>query len=199
MDAGLPTILGPSPTVASLMRFEEIPVNHYTGVPQIDIPIFSANSLYPKLSLNLGLKNDGNILVELGGQVFTWKNYFTKYTFGYSEYPSGQIVELPPLIYTPISNISIEIINNTGSNYSANYQFEIGVCLKNFEDNVEISSLCYEEKNETLNFDASSVGLIGVFAVTGSTISVSVSNVINTVTQSFTVNEINQVETIVFN
>lgn len=55
IDAGLPTILGPSPEVASLMKFEEVPVNNYTGIPQIDIPIFSTNTLYSKLPVNVGL------------------------------------------------------------------------------------------------------------------------------------------------
>ncbi|MDI1256715.1 MAG: RHS repeat protein [Flavobacterium sp.] len=37
----LPTVIPPSPTVAGLMKFEEIPVSNYTGVPDINIPIFS--------------------------------------------------------------------------------------------------------------------------------------------------------------
>jgi hypothetical protein len=34
----LPTIIPPSPTVAALMKFEEVPVSNYTGVPDISIP-----------------------------------------------------------------------------------------------------------------------------------------------------------------
>ncbi|QAA81976.1 hypothetical protein EI546_09680 [Aequorivita sp. H23M31] len=55
LTSELPTIIGPSPAVASLMRFEEIPVNEYTGMPQIDIPIFSTKTLYSKLNFNMGL------------------------------------------------------------------------------------------------------------------------------------------------
>lgn len=55
INAGLPTIIGPSPAVASLMRFEEVPVNQYTGIPQIDIPIFSTNTLGSKINVNIGL------------------------------------------------------------------------------------------------------------------------------------------------
>ncbi len=40
----LPTILPPSPTVASLMKFEEVPVSNYTGVPDVSIPLFSTTA-----------------------------------------------------------------------------------------------------------------------------------------------------------
>ena len=37
----LPTIVPPPPTVANLMKFEEVPVSHYTGQPDISIPLYS--------------------------------------------------------------------------------------------------------------------------------------------------------------
>lgn len=37
----LPTIIPPSPTVATLMKLEEVPVNNYTGTPDISIPLFN--------------------------------------------------------------------------------------------------------------------------------------------------------------
>lgn len=37
----LPTVIPPSPTVAALMKFEEVPVSNYTGVPDISIPLYS--------------------------------------------------------------------------------------------------------------------------------------------------------------
>lgn len=49
-----PNIIGPSPTVANLMRFEEVPVDLYSGQPQVNIPIHS-NALDTKLSLDVGL------------------------------------------------------------------------------------------------------------------------------------------------
>jgi hypothetical protein len=51
----LPNISPPSPTVASLMKFEEIPVNNYTGVPDISIPLYSVQSKSPDIALNLSL------------------------------------------------------------------------------------------------------------------------------------------------
>ncbi len=50
----LPTILPPSPTVAALMHFEEVPVNNYSGQPSIGVPIFS-KALTSELGYNIGL------------------------------------------------------------------------------------------------------------------------------------------------
>jgi len=149
--------------------------------------------------LVVGLKNDGNIFIEFDGETLIANNYFTNYSFDYTTYPSDETIEFPPMIYAPISNMRVEIINNTGLDYSAEYQFTIGVCEKIFYDNIEISSLCYEEENRTLNFNSDGTGRVGVFAVTGSTITVTLSNGNNTVTESFLIDETNQVETMIFN
>lgn len=52
----MPTILPPSPTVAALMRFEEVPVSNYTGVPDISIPIFSTATRSKDIGLDISLK-----------------------------------------------------------------------------------------------------------------------------------------------
>jgi hypothetical protein len=150
-------------------------------------------------SLNVGLKNDGNVQSELGGQVFIASNYFSEYTFNYTEYPSGETIEFPPLIYTPISSITVRITNNTGLDYTGEYEFKIGVCLKQFEDNVEISSLCYEDELRDFNINNGENRIIGHYAVLGSTISITLSNSNNTITESILINEINQETTIVLN
>ncbi len=49
-----PSVIPPSPTVAALMQFEEVPVDLYTGIPSIGIPIFSS-ALDQNLGFNLGL------------------------------------------------------------------------------------------------------------------------------------------------
>jgi YD repeat-containing protein len=68
----LPEIIKPSPTVASLMRFEEVPVNYYTEQPNIAIPLFS-KQLDKNLSLNLALQysTQGIKVAELSGWVGT--------------------------------------------------------------------------------------------------------------------------------
>ncbi|MGH2667479.1 hypothetical protein [Flavobacterium sp.] len=52
----LPTIIPPSPTVAALMKFEEVPVSNYTGVPDISIPLFSTATRSKDINLDLSLK-----------------------------------------------------------------------------------------------------------------------------------------------
>jgi hypothetical protein len=51
----LPEIIPPSPTVASLMHFEEIPLDYYSGQPDIQIPIYSKN-LGPGLTIPITLR-----------------------------------------------------------------------------------------------------------------------------------------------
>ena len=50
----LPEVIPPSPTVANLMQFEEVPVSYYTGQPNISIPIYS-KALNGDLAVNIGL------------------------------------------------------------------------------------------------------------------------------------------------
>ncbi len=52
----MPTILGPSPTVASLMKFEETPINNYTGMPDISIPLYSSATHSKDIKLDISLK-----------------------------------------------------------------------------------------------------------------------------------------------
>ena len=57
--------------------------------------------------------------------------------------------------------------------------------------------MCYEEENRSLNLGVG-FGRIGAYAVTGSSIMVTLSNSINTITESFIIDEINQEENIIF-
>ncbi|MBB4808299.1 hypothetical protein HNP38_003641 [Chryseobacterium defluvii] len=52
----LPEIIPPSPTVNSLMKFEEIPVSNYTGVPSVSIPIASLPTGLKDVGINIGLQ-----------------------------------------------------------------------------------------------------------------------------------------------
>lgn len=56
IDFAIPKIEPPSPTVAALMRFEEVPVSTYTGVPDISIPIYSLGSHSKDIAIDLSLK-----------------------------------------------------------------------------------------------------------------------------------------------
>ncbi len=50
----LPEVIPPSPTVANLMQFEEVPISHYTGQANISIPIYS-KAINADLGINIGL------------------------------------------------------------------------------------------------------------------------------------------------
>jgi len=52
----LPQMIPPSPTVSSLMKFEEVPVSNYTGVPDISIPLFNVPSQSKDISVDISLK-----------------------------------------------------------------------------------------------------------------------------------------------
>ncbi|QEE48469.1 RHS repeat protein [Flavobacterium alkalisoli] len=51
----LPDVVPPSPTVAALMHFEEVPVDLHTGQPDISLPLYS-KPLNSELSFSLALK-----------------------------------------------------------------------------------------------------------------------------------------------
>lgn len=127
-----------------------------------------------------------------------FNQYLTEYTFEYSDHPIGETIEFPPLINTPISSVSIKIINNSGLDYSVDYQYIIGICQKYFEDNLAVDSLCYEDYYDTINFDSDNSKSLSIGAVIGTTISLTVSNSDNSLTQTISVDEQNQEETIVF-
>lgn len=50
-----PKIFGASPSVAALMKFEEIPVDGYSGTPSIKIPIFQSKTTSEKVNFELSL------------------------------------------------------------------------------------------------------------------------------------------------
>lgn len=56
ITADMPNISPPSPTVAGFMKFEEVPVNNYSGIPDISIPIYSIKTLSKDVSIDLSLK-----------------------------------------------------------------------------------------------------------------------------------------------
>lgn len=49
-------IFPPAPTSNNLMKFEEVPVSYYTGIPDISIPLFSIPTYNKNVSVNVQLK-----------------------------------------------------------------------------------------------------------------------------------------------
>lgn len=61
----LPNYIPPSPSVANLMKFEEVPVDNYTGVPDVSIPLYDIANSNKTVTLNLALKyHPGSIAVD---------------------------------------------------------------------------------------------------------------------------------------
>ncbi|HLN95962.1 MAG TPA: DUF6443 domain-containing protein, partial [Flavobacterium sp.] len=55
LKADMPEVIPPSPTVASLMKFEQTPVSNYTGVPEVSIPLFSLGTHSKNINLSAAL------------------------------------------------------------------------------------------------------------------------------------------------
>jgi RHS repeat-associated protein len=55
LGTSFPEVTKPEPSISSLMKFEEIPVSNYTGVPDINVPIFNLPTRSKDISLNLSL------------------------------------------------------------------------------------------------------------------------------------------------
>ncbi|MCI3938912.1 hypothetical protein MQX03_17060 [Chryseobacterium aahli] len=61
----LPKIVPPSPSVSSLMKFEEIPVSGYTGTPDISIPLYKLSTHSKDIELDISLKyHPGNVKAD---------------------------------------------------------------------------------------------------------------------------------------
>ena len=54
------TQIPPSPEVASLMKYIDIPVSHFTGLPQINIPLYTITEGSLKIPISLSYRGGGN-------------------------------------------------------------------------------------------------------------------------------------------
>jgi hypothetical protein len=140
--------------------------------------------------LQVGIKNDGNF-PNISGS-------FAEYQLRYTVHPSEQIIEISPLIYAPVSLFSLDSTNNTGENYVAKFEYKTGSCYKSFEDDIETYSLCYDDDFRNFRLNDSGTARRSVFALTGSTVIVTLTNDISTITESFLVEEVNQIASMVF-
>ena len=61
----LPEVIPPSPTVAALMKFEEVPVSNYTGIPDVSIPLFETSTNTKGVNLTISLKYHPNQIAAL--------------------------------------------------------------------------------------------------------------------------------------
>jgi len=61
----LPIIVPPSPDIAALMRYAEIPISHSTGVPNIEVNLYTANSGQLQLPIKLTYHASGNKVQDI--------------------------------------------------------------------------------------------------------------------------------------
>ena len=66
---GVPNAVGPAPTAAGLGRYGEIPVSHYTGVPQISLPLHQFSTGGAPLAIALSYHAGGIRVEEEAGPV----------------------------------------------------------------------------------------------------------------------------------
>jgi len=112
----LPEIIPPSPNVANLMKFEEVPVDYYTGNPNVAIPLFSKAISGINYDLTLAYNPSGVRVDERSAWVGTG------WTLNEGGAISRSIVGLPDDINIP--NKSIGVFYNNFFNFSNLTQFE---------------------------------------------------------------------------
>ncbi|MCY1483349.1 hypothetical protein D3C87_42050 [compost metagenome] len=104
----LPSITRPSPTVAQLMKVEESTLDHYTGQPQIAIPLFNTKAGSLEVDLTLSYNSSG---IRIGDQSGWTGKGWTLETGGVI---SRSVVDLPDEIDTEI---------HRGANVNNLYEF----------------------------------------------------------------------------
>jgi hypothetical protein len=55
----LPTVIPPSPQAAQFARYGEIPVGHTTGVPQIEVPIYTLSTGWIDIPISISYHASG--------------------------------------------------------------------------------------------------------------------------------------------
>lgn len=61
------SVIPPSPEVSSMMKYIDIPVSHFTGQPQIDIPVYTLTEGSLSVPISLSYKGGGIKHNELSG------------------------------------------------------------------------------------------------------------------------------------
>ncbi|WP_316795509.1 hypothetical protein [Pedobacter agri] len=150
----LPTIIPPAPTAAALMKYEEIAVNNYTGIPDVSIPLLSLPTNSKDLQLDISLKyHPGNVKGDnVAGDVGLGWNLFTGGTI------SRTVRGLPDEIYIPAlsgSNIQskIGLYHTANGSFNNFYYAKIGNLSQFVYDQPYDANKYYWETVEQNKFD----------------------------------------------
>lgn len=77
ISTDLPKVIPPSPTVSSLMKFEEIPVSNYTGIPDVSIPLISVPTSNGEINVSLNYHPSSIAVDEVASDVGLGWNLFS--------------------------------------------------------------------------------------------------------------------------
>lgn len=69
ISTNLPSILQPSPIAQNFMRYGEIPIDFSTGVPQIEIPIYTIGNKKVQLPLSISYHSSGIKVTDVSSEV----------------------------------------------------------------------------------------------------------------------------------
>ncbi|MGI9651091.1 hypothetical protein [Chryseobacterium sp. RLHN22] len=134
IDIGTPQIVPPSPSVSSLMKFEEVPVNNYTGIPDISLPLINVPTSSKDFSIDVSLKYHASstAVSEIASDVGLGWNLFAGGTI------SRTIRGLADEVFkldgsTEPGNVGI--YHNTNVNYHHNYYYDKIANLSQFAYN----------------------------------------------------------------
>jgi YD repeat-containing protein len=115
----LPTIIPPSPTVAALMKFEEVPVSNYTGVPDVSIPLFSSATHSKDIGMDISLKYHPSNVAAL--------ERASDVGLGWSLFAGGSVSRtvkgMPDEILEMGDKAKIGLYQNAPGNYKNNYYY----------------------------------------------------------------------------
>ena len=147
INAELPNITPASPTLAALMKFEEIPVNNYTGIPDITLPIYTIPSISNDLSMNIALKYHPSSIQKDEFAGYTGLGWSLIAGGGISRTVRGQPDEI--IFYGGSENIDktrIGIYNNHLDNNFSNKFYQVMDLFGNFSTPAEkaiIGEFCW--------------------------------------------------------
>jgi YD repeat-containing protein len=135
----LPTIIPPSPTVSALMKFEEVPVSNYTGVPDVSIPLFNIPTLSKDITMDISLKYHPSSIgaderasdVGLGWSLFAGGT-ISRTVRGLPD----EILEYPSLSTSPGGDPDgkIGIYQNGLTQHSNNYYYFVDIIANETQD-----------------------------------------------------------------
>lgn len=116
-------IIPPSPSVSGLMKFEEIPVSNYTGIPDVTIPLVNLQTLSKQISINLKYHPSSIAADEVSSDVGLGWNL--SYGGSVSRTVQGYADEMLKDIYS--STFSKRRVGIYHTNYNSYYQFSENV------------------------------------------------------------------------